>query len=513
MKTSILKLGALAPMFALPLSGACGIDPLIWGNLTGSDFEAPPPAGTQTVTGVVSELGAGAQVAFWTPAGIPLADLGTTTGDEGAFTAAFPATTAYANTIVVATGGDRLAWGVVPRVPAKTDVNQASVTVTLGTDIVIDGEAEPVALMADLDADATTAVLLLLAKAAYAEPPTTLASLSPEAVIDALGEIEGLLDADDARIAPLHAMVGRLVAGDITTRPALRPFPTSGDSYLDLAALAVGADYDGDELADTSTAAFDAALRNAAASIEFNVCFADDTIRVVLVTNYNQGTKDMNCSTINRFKWLTDWEATGKQMFITGSLHATTPNCDVDEPPCIESARFDAASQSMGNWTPNTVPMYDDGTHGDAVAGDDLWTITFDLPWFDAGSPTARWVRIAYKYTWGTQGALWTGSEEWPGNQRILELRDLTGDRMIVRQDNFGDETTNKDKQNLLAPGRGGCGTVLWQSELNPPPEGRRDNCVDDTLERMIDTDGDCELDAWPTQFSAGPITLPCQDE
>jgi hypothetical protein len=54
---------------------------------------------------------------------------------------------------------------------------------------------------------------------------------------------------------------------------------------------------------------------------------------------------------------------------------------------------------------------------------------------------------------------------------------------------------------------------VLWQSQLNPPPEGRRENCVDDTLEAMIDTDGDCVLDSWPTLFSAGPITVPCEDE
>jgi len=499
-------------MMALSFA-ACGIDPLVWGNFTESDFEAPPPAGSQTVTGLASELGTGASVTFYTPGGIALAEQAATTGAGGAFSASFPATTAFANTLVVAATSDRSAWGIVPRVPAKTSVYDDSLTIVMGTDVPVAGTGEEVALMADLDADATTATLLLLAKAAYAEPATTLGALSPEAVIDALGEIAVLLDDEDARLQPLREMVTRLGSGDITTRVALRPFPAAGASCLDLPALSAEAGYSGDGEADLTTAAFDDALRNAAASIEFNVCYADDTIRVVLVTNYNQGTKDRNCSEINRFKWLTDWEATGKRMFITGSLHETTPNCDSDAPPCVESARFDAAGQLMGNWQPNTIPMYDDGTHGDAVAGDNRWTITFDLPWFDAGSPTARWVRIGYKYTWSSPGALWTGSEEWPGNQRILELRDMNGDRMIVREDNFGDETTNKDKSNLRAPAKGGCGTVLWQSDLNPPPEGRRDNCIDDTLEAMIDTDGDCELDAWPSVFSAGPITLPCEDE
>jgi hypothetical protein len=36
---------------------------------------------------------------------------------------------------------------------------------------------------------------------------------------------------------------------------------------------------------------------------------------------------------------------------------------------------------------------------------------------------------------------------------------------------------------------------------------------VDDTLEAQIDTDGDCVLDSWPSQFSASPITIPCDEE
>jgi len=500
---------ALMAMSGLALA-SCGIDPLIWGNLTKSDFVVPPPAGSQTLTGKVSLLGAGAQVAFYTPGGIALPDQAASTAEGGDFTASFPATTAFINTVVVASSGPLAVWGLVPRVPAKVTVYDDSLTVVMGADVPgAEGEA-PVAFMDDLDADATAATLLLLAKARYAEPTSTLASLAPEAVIDSLAEVDNLFAEAEERVEPLRAMVARLVAGDITTKAALRAFPRAGESYLDLTALAAGADYDGDALADVSTEAFDEALRTAVTALEFDICYARDTIRVVLMTDFRPGGKDRNCSNINRFKWTID--APDKQMFITGALHESTPNCDTDPAPCIDSATFDAAGQKMGNWSPNTIPMYDDGTHGDAVAGDNLWTITFDLPWFDAGEASARWVRIGYKYTWGSQGALWTGSEEWPGNQRILELRDINGDHLIVRQDLYGDETTNKDKSNLLAPAKGGCGTVLWQSELNPPPEGRRANCIDDTLESLIDTDGDCALDAFPTDFSAGPITLPCEE-
>ena len=507
--TTISRLLLGASVASSVAASGCGIDPRIWGNLTSSDYDTPPPAGVQTVTGVASLIGTGGTVAFFTPGGVALTTQSTTTTTDGAFTTTFPATAAFENTVVVSANAATATWGLVPRVPKKATVYDPSLTIAMGTDVPnAEGQAAAVTFMADLDEDATAATLLLLAKAHLSQPESTLASLTPEAVIDSLAEIQALFEDDDIRLTPVREMVARIVGGGITTRPALRPFPTTGQSYLDLAALKAGADYDGDGTADTSTAAFDEALERAMASLQFDVCYAPDTIRVVLVVDFREGGKDGNCNAINLWKWTID--APDKHMFITGSLHASTPNCTADPAPCLENTVFDAASQQMGNWSPNTIPMYDDGTHGDKVAGDNLWTITFDLPWFDAGAPNARWVRIAYKYTWGSQGALWTGSEEWPGNQRILELRDINGDRIITRQDLYGDETSNKDKSNLRSPGNGGCGTVLWQSDL--PKEGRNPNCVDDTLESQIDTDGDCTLDSWPSDFSAAPITVPCEE-
>jgi len=507
-RLTTISLGALSAASVAMASG-CGIDPRIWGNLTSSDYETPPPAGVQTVTGKSTLVGTGGVVGFYTPGGAALTAQATTTTTDGAFTTTFPATASFENAIVIASSATLATWGIVPSVPKKQTVYDASVTVQMGTTLPdANGQTTPVTFMDDLDEDATAATLLLLAKAHLSEPESTLASLSPDAVVDSLAEIEALFEDEDVRIQPIREMITRLIAGGITTRPALRPFPTTGQSYLDITALKAGADYTGDGVADTTTAAFDDALNRALPALAFDVCYAPDTIRVVLVVDFRDGGKDGNCNAINRWKWTID--APDKRMFITGSLHASTPNCNTDPAPCLENSVFDAASQQMGNWSPNTIPMFDDGTHGDKVAGDNLWTITFDMPWFDAGAPNARWVRIAYKYTWGSQGALWTGSEEWPGNQRILELRDINGDHMITRQDLYGDETTNKDKSNLRSPGNGGCGTVLWQSDL--PKEGRNPSCVDDTLESQIDTDGDCTLDSWPSDFSAAPITVPCEE-
>ena len=501
----------IASTLALSLLGGCGLDPQIWGNLTSGDYADPPPAGTNVLQGVASAFGAGAAVTFFAPAGAALADYATTTGDGGTFAAALPATTTFVNTVVAVSGPKQNALGVAPQVPAKKTVYDAAISVTLGTDLPgADNTARAVPFMDDLGAESTAATLLLLAKARYALPPTTLASISPSALVGALEEIDNLIGSADARVTPFVSMVDRLFAANATTKAAFVPFPAGTASYLDATALAAATDYTGDGTPDTDSAAFEQALRTAIAALEFNVCYADDRIRVVLMVDFNDGGVDRNCSTLNRWKWTLN-EA-GKSMFVTGSLHESTPNCDSSPPPCLANDVFDAASQKLGNWTPNITPMYDDGTNGDEIAGDNIWTFSTELPWFDAGAPEAKWVRISYKYTWGTQGALWTGSEEWPGNQRILELRDVNGDRMIVRRDFYGDETTNKNASNLLAPSKGGCGTVLFASDLNPPPEGRRETCVDDTLENLVDFDKDCVLDDYASPGPSTPATIPCPE-
>jgi len=139
--------------------------------------------------------------------------------------------------------------------------------------------------------------------------------------------------------------------------------------------------------------------------------------------------------------------------------------------------------------------LFDDGTNGDAVAGDGIYSRAFVFP---------RGVRIAYKFTYGRGGQNWTGTEEWPGNSRLLELVDVNGDEVIVRRDFFGDETSNKNQANLLSPARGGRGTVTWDTDAN-------DDGLLDAREITVDFDADCSADGFPPIGPNPPLTVPCE--
>jgi hypothetical protein len=184
--------------------------------------------------------------------------------------------------------------------------------------------------------------------------------------------------------------------------------------------------------------------------------------------------------------------------WLVGGVHIETPICGAERVAhCLTHAERDALHAALGEWQPNRVAMHDDGTEGDALAGDGVFAVTLEVPYWDpAEAPDEAGVRLGYKYTWGHASDLWTGTEEWPGNQRLLELVDVNGDGRIVRRDRFGDETTNKDRHNRLEPARGGCGVVVFEQERLTTPEFG--DCVMDSREAQIDTDGDCALDAWP---------------
>jgi hypothetical protein len=178
----------------------------------------------------------------------------------------------------------------------------------------------------------------------------------------------------------------------------------------------------------------------------------------------------------DRFKGAVD--KPGKQMYFVGWLHKDSPIQD----PLVAAL--------LGNSTPNQVPMRDDGTGGDETAGDNIWTVSFDLP---------RTARVGYKFTWGARGAPWTGSEEWPGNSRLLEIFDVNGDELVYRRDVFGDEATNKDRQNLNTRGNG---IVDWTTNVR--------GFGIETREQEIDTNDDCTPDTWLQPKAVGPLTEAC---
>jgi len=63
----------------------------------------------------------------------------------------------------------------------------------------------------------------------------------------------------------------------------------------------------------------------------------------------------------------------------------------------------------LGNWTPNQIMMYDDGTHGDEIKSDGIWSIEVRVPFG---------IKVEYKYTNSGDEGVWVPSEEFPGNNR-----------------------------------------------------------------------------------------------
>ncbi len=123
---------------------------------------------------------------------------------------------------------------------------------------------------------------------------------------------------------------------------------------------------------------------------------------------------------------------------------------------------------SAGLLKPQMVPndadneMVDDGTAGDEIAGDGVYTRVLVLP---------RGMRVKYKYTNGVSGQGWTRAEEWPGNARLLEVRDVLAkggqpDCLVIRRDAFGDEASNKNHVNLHTKIKAGGGNLGWDDDL-----------------------------------------------
>ncbi len=81
----------------------------------------------------------------------------------------------------------------------------------------------------------------------------------------------------------------------------------------------------------------------------------------------------------------------------------------------VPSAIYIAGGRpELGEWQPNLVRMYDDGTHGDRIAGDGLWSLQVKLP---------ANAEIQYKYTNSGDPGQWVPSEEFAGRNRSVNIR------------------------------------------------------------------------------------------
>ncbi|NMB76852.1 MAG: hypothetical protein GYA21_17175 [Myxococcales bacterium] len=490
---SVLR-AALSLLLVILLS-ACGLESLL-GLATGSDHPTPDGGtGPDTRPAIVT----GRVPASFVP-GLSALDLnfrsqGTVTPTEiaidagqNSFSAKLPPGQAFRGLLVEVRRKTMNLFSLIPEaIPGETRPQ--------GSDLI--GERS------------TAASLLILAKASARGLPVS--SLSGRTLEAALLDLDARAGSGPVKV--FYDMVAAVANCASCTRgsaarfaePLVSPAGVVVKSGLDPDfILANPVDYDPGAGEEDTTEAFDAAMQQALAEFEFSLCTCDDpafvatccanpdlatacgpapgrpVIRVVIAANMNAGQKDGNCDVIDRFRWAED--KPGARLFVAAGVHPESP---------IQDA---AIHQALGAWTPNQVPMSDDGTNGDGKAGDGIWTATFVLP---VG------MRIGYKFSWGLQGDNWGGTEEWPGNQRLLEIADANGDGLVVRLDNFGDETTNKDKDNMLLKANGGSGTVTWDTDANQ-------DGIPDVRERQSDSDGDCRLDAWLNPSSVSPLSVDC---
>ncbi|MBU0507358.1 hypothetical protein KKH27_00785 [bacterium] len=102
--------------------------------------------------------------------------------------------------------------------------------------------------------------------------------------------------------------------------------------------------------------------------------------------------------------------------------------CDAKDVRVTKAIYIAGNLPELGDWTPNSIAMRDDGKEGDRKTDDDIWTLTLIL---------LRGQEVQYKYTnSGTRGE-WSPSEEFPQSNRSFTVEGTT-DSVVVRKDTFG---------------------------------------------------------------------------
>ena len=495
----------LVSVLVLAALWSCGVDQLILNNATekGPDWvpDAPDP---YHVRGQVFGL-PGGTVEYFAPSGAPLPAYTSTIKNSGEFLTQFPGTTAYRNLVVVASDGPTRLLGLAVRLPRNKsiyhDVQLMAEAYHLGG--MTWGDAEKVYLNLDQRA---TAITLALLKSAF-DKGTTLGSASAKSTNDdGISVLAKLIRDESGPMYDLYLMTERLLAFSATSKklPPVFLYPDPAGLFLNPEFVeAAHMDYTGDGVVDDGQP-FALALRDAGALIKLKACETAGRMTVVFMLGINPGNRDGNCNPINPYQWASQNES--KTVFITGGMIVddgdhTTQVCDSDadkQADCLTPAEWAEVNSTLGAWVPNQIALRDDGQGGDLEAGDKVWTGVFDLPYISTGEG-AHGVRIGYKYTYGQKGQGWTSTEEWPGNNRILEVEDVNTDALVVRYDYFADETSNKNKDNV--------NKALAGSSRNPWPDEVKAGGYSDALENRIDTDQDCMADSYP---SAGAVFPNC---
>ena len=459
MRKNLMLLGFLAFSVA-----GCGLENLL-GTLGRSPDARPastlqgwfPWAGVKTTSMVVTDGGGNTVVPF-----------DTVIGADDSFTLKLPSSK-YQFLRVQARLGDMETRTIVP---------------SIGEESLVTG----------VDTDDRNVTETIIVEARLAHDGQTFQLLSPEVYQGTRTLIRAAFDVPGPTQDLLN-MVGRIMPKADPLSATADPFffrvPEVGSDWtvksspLDSGWIARNPfDYVGNGVVQTDTLALDAALVAAAKLYQPAGCIDRTRMRVVFSVDFNQGALNGNGGSIDRFRWAKD--KPGKQMFFVGWVHKDSP---------VQDSKVNS---DLGASTPNIVKMYDDGTNGDEVAGDNIWTVYFDVP---LDPNPANVLRIGYKYTWGTRGAAWTGSEEWPGNSRIIEVVDVNGDGFVNRRDVFGDEATNKDNSNLSLSPRN-TGSITWTTDLR--------GCGPEAREQKTTLHNAATCEQWLTPKSIGPITGAC---
>ena len=102
--------------------------------------------------------------------------------------------------------------------------------------------------------------------------------------------------------------------------------------------------------------------------------------------------------------------------------------CDASGMYVRKSIYIAGNHEKLGSWIPNIARLYNDGSHGDVTAYDNIWTIELQLP---VGA------EIEYKYTNSGAEGSWNPGEEFPYlNRKINVEKTETG--KIILLDRFG---------------------------------------------------------------------------
>ncbi|MCD6531571.1 hypothetical protein J7K99_03905, partial [bacterium] len=120
--------------------------------------------------------------------------------------------------------------------------------------------------------------------------------------------------------------------------------------------------------------------------------------------------------------------AAGGTMAKSAKMVKVIFTCDARNISVPEAIYIAGNRPELGNWVPNKVRMYDDGTHGDQKPGDGIWSVEFEFP---------EGIMIEYKYTNSGKEGVWSPSEEFPVTNRQLFVRD-PGNGVIMTHDVFG---------------------------------------------------------------------------